>query len=399
VDRGNGFSLVEVTVALALALVVSAAVCALVNPAESAFLVQPEISDQQQRLRVSTDVLYRDLLMAGAGAVAGNQTGALCRFFAPLLPYRRGTLARAAARPFTTDTVTLLYVPPAAAQATISVPLSAPSGVLRVNADSGCLRNTEGTAKPLCGFEQGMTVLIFDDVGRYDVFKVVAADQDIAQLEVNNLSAATTMYRAGSTVVQVIDRTYALHVDVGSHVYQLVTSDGSDHGDVPVADNVVGLNFEYFGDSQPPAPINDVDDPSGPWTSYGPRPPQAGVKSTAYPEGENCTFMRDADGQLAPRLAVLGDDVDPYALVKLTAAQLVDGPWCPDAESPDRFDADLLRIRAIAVTLRVQAARDGLRGPAGPLFFNAGTARDGRRWVPDQEVRFMVAPRNLNLGR
>ena len=398
-DRGEGFSLIEVTVALAMTLVVSAGVFALFNPAESAFLAGPEIADMQQRLRVATDTLYANLLMAGAGAYAGTQTGALHRFFAPVLPFRRGAVRNAAAGSFTTDTITLLSVPPTAAQTTTSVPLSAVSATLRVNADSGCPRNLDGTPKPLCGFEPGMTALIFDDVGRYDVFTVVAADGDIAQLAVNKPSAAATMmYPAGSKVVEVVERTYALHVDVAHRVYQLVSYDGSDHVDVPVVDNVVKLGFEYFGQVQPPALLRPVEDPIGPWTSYGPKPPRAGLKSTTYPDGENCTFTRDAQGHLAPRLATLGDSSDPQALVKLTAAQLVDGPWCPDADSPDRFDADLLRIRAIAVTLRVQAEHERLRGPAGPLFFNAGTARDGQRWVPDQEVRFMVAPRNLNMG-
>jgi hypothetical protein len=78
---------------------------------------------------------------------------------------------------------------------------------------------------------------------------------------------------------------------------------------------------------------------------------------------------------------------------------LSDGPWCPDATNANRWDADLLRIRRVAVTLRVEAAAAMLRGPAGPLFVNGGTARGGLAWVPDQEVRFEVAPRNLNLGR
>ena len=123
------------------------------------------------------------------------------------------------------------------------------------------------------------------------------------------------------------------------------------------------------------------------------------MRWTAYPEGENCAFTVDASGNRVPRLAILGDGSNAHALVRLTEAQLSDGPWCPDAASPDRFDADLLRIRAIAVTLRVQAALAALRGPAGTLFANAGTSANGSRWVPDQEVRFEVAPRNLNLAR
>jgi hypothetical protein len=85
--------------------------------------------------------------------------------------------------------------------------------------------------------------------------------------------------------------------------------------------------------------------------------------------------------------------------VVLAPAQLGDGPFCPDDTAPARFDADLLRIRSIGVTLRVQAASAALRGPAGVLFAQGGTARSGDRYAPDIEIRFRVTPRNLVLGR
>jgi hypothetical protein len=81
--------------------------------------------------------------------------------------------------------------------------------------------------------------------------------------------------------------------------------------------------------------------------------------------------------------------------VRLDAAMLGDGPWCPDPADPNRWDADLLRVRAIGVTVRVEAANAALRGPASTLFARGGTSRDGKRWLPDQEIRFYVAPRNL----
>src|SRR5437762_11869618 len=143
-DHAGGFSLIEVTVALAIALLVSASVFALLSPSESAFLVVPEVSDMQQRLRVASDTLYRTLLMAGAGAHAGQEARAWYRFFAPVLPFRRGAVGNAQAGSFTTDTITLLFVPPAAVQTTISTPLSAASAALRVNADRGCLRHPDG---------------------------------------------------------------------------------------------------------------------------------------------------------------------------------------------------------------------------------------------------------------
>jgi len=42
--------------------------------------------------------------------------------------------------------------------------------------------------------------------------------------------------------------------------------------------------------------------------------------------------------------------------VSLTAAELTDGPWRPDDTDANRWDADLLRIRTIGVTLRIEAA-------------------------------------------
>jgi hypothetical protein len=63
------------------------------------------------------------------------------------------------------------------------------------------------------------------------------------------------------------------------------------------------------------------------------------------------------------------------------------------------FDADLLRIRKVRITLRMQAAAPGLRGPDTTLFVNPGTAREGMRTVTDYLLTFEVTPRNLNLAR
>src|SRR5262249_55123217 len=83
----------------------------------------------------------------------------------------------------------------------------------------------------------------------------------------------------------------------------------------------------------------------------------------------------------------------------IAPAALVDGPWRPDASSVERWDEDLLRVRTVGVTIRVESAIDALRGPAGALFARGGTATDPRTWVPDLEVRFTVSPRNLGLRR
>src|SRR5262249_52665446 len=151
------------------------------------------------------------------------------------------------------------------------------------------------------------------------------------------------------------------------------------------------LQFRYFGDPQPPQltgkPLAQA---PGPWTTYGPVPPQLGIVKGNYPAGENCAFKIDT-GQQVPRLPVLG--AGGVTQLELTKDLLTDGKyWCPSDDKPNRFDADLLRIRRIRVTFRVQAALATMRGPAGPLFTNGGSATAGNKYLPDQEVTFDVTP-------
>ena len=63
------------------------------------------------------------------------------------------------------------------------------------------------------------------------------------------------------------------------------------------------------------------------------------------------------------------------------------------------FDADLLRIRKVRVTLRVQTGVEGLRSRDTALFAKPGRAQMSDRVIPDYRATFDVAPRNLNLAR
>jgi len=226
--------------------------------------------------------------------------------------------------------------------------------------------------------------------------------------------AAILPYRAGSTPdppgtfrpdaltlltvprngTQPVPTTYWLKTDNATATYQLISADGTSGVDVPVVDHVVALAFEYFGDPQPPLMRKPLADPNGPWTTYGPKPATTAV--APFAPGENCVFADDGSGTPQPRLAPL--DGGP-SLVTLTSSLLTDGPWCPSDGAPDRWDADLLRVRSVAVRLRVQAALKMLRGPASALFAHGGTSGGGHQWVPDLEVRFQVSPRNLNVPR
>ena len=76
----------------------------------------------------------------------------------------------------------------------------------------------------------------------------------------------------------------------------------------------------------------------------------------------------------------------------LRSAQLTDGPFC--GEAPNRFDADLLRIRRVVFTVRLEAESAEFRGTS-EAFATAGFSRSGVRYVPDIEATIDVAPRNM----
>lgn len=389
-QRESGFSLLEMTFAMSLMLVVTASVFSLMNPAQGSFSAQPEVSDMQQRLRVASDTLYKDLVMAGGGAYQGSMGGSLGNYFAAVLPRRVGSISEDAPTVFKTDTVTLMYVPATTAQTTLaSQGPSLNSSEIGVNKDPGCPPDDD-----LCGFKSGMTVMMYDDSGNYDIFTITAVQTDALHLQHNSDKLTYTGYNANTTkIVQAANFVY--YLDTATN--QLMFYGGGTGADVPVVDNVVGLAFEYFGDPQPPAwrPGKAVSDTTGPWTTYGPKPSALAVPP--YEAGANCVFNNDGSPVPASALPALG--AAGTGLVTLTAAQLTDGPWCPNATSLNRWDADLLRVRKIGVTVRVQAANAALRGPASALFTRGGTSRGGETWVPDQEIRLQVSPRNLNLGR
>ena len=388
----HGFSLLELAMAIGVMLAVTAGVFAVVHPSQGAFAAEPEVADMQQRLRVADDTLSRDLLLAGAGAYLGSQAGPLAQYFPPVLPFRQGATNDDAPGTFAGDRITLLSVPPTAAETALAADFTPASATLQLVAEADCPAGVN-----LCGFTNGLPVLVYDAQGSYNLFTVTSVADGLSQVVVSSpADAAATTFGAGANVVEAVSHTYYLKTDPATQIPQLMHYDGTRNADVPVLDHIVGLTFDYYGDPIPPALVKPIAEPSGPWTTYGPKPPALDAKPTDYPAGENCAFTIDGNGQPAPRLAVLG--AGP-ALVALSPEQLTDGPWCPDALSANRWDADLLRIRRIGVRVRVEAALSALRGPAGVLFTNGGTSRGGGKWVPDQEVRFEVAPRNLNLGR
>jgi len=387
----GGFSMIDVLIAMLIFGVVSGAILGLLPPAAAAFDTQLEVSDLQQRLRVAVSTLQRDLGSAGAGAYGGS-LGTLGDYVAPVLPYRWGASNPDPPGTFRTDAITVLFVPDEAAETAVvrRMPPVGGEQVIETRADCGGVRNDAR-----CGFTQGMRVLLFRPGTRWDLG--AAAQVYDAALHLVGMPPLPAEYDHGDAVVAQLDaHTYYLKTDAPNDRFELMHYDGA-QTDMPVVDHVVKLEFRYWGTPRAPQliPGKALSDP-GPWTTYGPPPPEVGSPSgLAWPDGENCLFTI-VNGAHAPRLPELVPDAT--GLIELTTPLLGDGPWCPDAASAFRYDADLLRLRRIGVRLRVEAGPAWLRGPASPLFMRAGTAQTSR-YVPDQEVAFTVAPRNLGTER
>lgn len=383
----KGFTVVELIVAMAITLTIAAATLSLVGPAHDAFQVQPETADLQQRARVGIDALQRELLMAGAGMYAAGAVGPLHQVLAPVMPYRAFGSSSDAARGvyFRPDAITLLFVPSTASQTRLAAPM--PVGALDIAIENPATCPV-ATASQVCGFAAGDQLLVFDGASEWALFTVERGD-GAAGMALKGTPSARR-FEVNSNVAEIRAIMYSLKADPLSGAFQLVRADGFDPAQ-PVLDHIVKLEFRYFGEPEPPRVLDETEMPLR--TSYGPAPPPIDRPVFGWPAGENCTFAI-IDGRHHTRLASIGS---AGTLVEMTPDLLTDGPWCPDASAPNRFDADLLRVRRVRFTIRVQTALDSLRGPAGVLFTNGGVARGGRRYVPDLEIQLDVTPRNLNL--
>ncbi|MGE0591546.1 MAG: hypothetical protein AB7G23_00290 [Vicinamibacterales bacterium] len=382
----HGFGLVELLLAAVLTATVAGAVVALVDPSRGLFGTQPEQTDIQQRLRAATSALADDLVRAGAGPALGPSAGPLLQAIAPIMPYRFAAQGGDPARGIfhRHDTLTVVYVRAGAMQTTVRERVADGAPAVTFDLPPWCADDT-------CGFAPGLRAAVFGAAGAWDTFTVAQAGA--GRLSLDRPAGLIGRYAAGASLAAVVTRTYTLNADPVTGRSRLVRDDGGGI-DLPVVDDVVALGFAYLAEATPPRLVPDRQRPEA---TYGPSPPAVGSDDPddGWPAGENCVF-EVRDGRHASRLPALGAEA---SLVPLPPAMMTDGPWCPDAAHPHRFDADLLRIRSVGVVLRTQAGPPMFRGQAGPLFLHAGAATSPARWVPDQEIRFQVSPPNLNLSR
>jgi hypothetical protein len=382
----TGFTVVELLVATAIVLAITGGLVALVGPGPSESKARAAAIEIQQRLRAATEALGADLLVAGTGPVNGVWGQPFGAVTASLLPFRVGTRGDA---PGTTrsDVLTILASPGVVAAAQLADDWTPGGGPANVRTVPACPAGDVS-----CGFRAEAVVLLLDGRGQADLYRVDSVAGSLLTLVPRGATSGRA-FPAGSVVVPVAVATYALKPGGPGEAGQLVSGDG-DAADMPLADHVTEFSVQLLG--EPRAPILAAGTVP-PRATYGPPPPLPPDDDPRdeWPAGENCTFIATAVGQVS-RLPALHPGT---GLVLLSPAILSDGPWCPDALAPGRYDADLLRVRAVRVTLRFEAASIEARGGDTRLFARPGTSADRSFPAADREVVFDVVPRALSRGR
>jgi hypothetical protein len=285
--------------------------------------------------------------------MSGPARAILIRGIPPVLPRRVGRRGAHPFNEFRTDAFTVIR---AIAESEHGVLLTAAvPGTATLELSPGhCVLTA-------CGFADGVSLMLLDSSGLFDIFTVTAVEGMAVSVRHHGVDPAGA-YAAGTPVVAVESATIAL--DASSRTLRLYDGDTTD---LPLLDDVVDLKVAYFGEGEPPV-----------W----PRPP----------DGEaNCLYAADGTYQsgLLPSLGA------PGGLIELTSDMLTDGPWC--GMGATKYDADLLRIRRMRLSVRLQAGDEAVRGTDRTRFANRGSARRSSLFVPDVTVEIDVAPRNLRL--
>lgn len=350
----RGYVLMEMLIATAIAGAVFGVLLQFTLAVHTTVAVQGEVADLQQRFRLAVESVRRDLLQAGAGATLGTARGPLTRVLPPIVPARLGAMAADPELSFFDDRVTILYVPDTRAQTALTAPMLDAAAPLAVDGNApGC------APVRACEFRVGDRALVFEPGSAgspYETFSIAAVDQ-IGSVLIP-AAALSRPYPAGSRVVAVVQRVY--HFDRPGK--RLMLYDGT-RTDLPLVDHVVDLRFSYFADPRPDAVGM----------------PAAGVVSCVY-AGEPPIPLLSSLGGATPR--------------RLAASQLIDGPVC--GLLPNRFDADLLRIRRVVFTIRVEPESAEFRGTVSNL--SGGFSQASARTVPDLQATITVSPRNMGAS-
>lgn len=373
----RGFTLAELLVASLVTLTVLSIAVGFIGAARTAFERDEAGADLAQRLRIGLQVLADDVRAAGAGAeLAGDLV------LADSVPVVEplGDIDGNPAADGAFHGLRLLTIPAAAGQGRLREATASPTDPLRLMPPPLCPAHDA-----VCGFAADEELILFDATSVHDFATV--ADVDPLNVALLPESPLRYRYREGAFAAVVEHTVYGLAPDESGG--QRLVKRNAAGADMPLLDHVVDFEIDAYGAALPPALGLDARRPS-----YGPRPPPPGEDDDreTWGPGESCTIAVTGAGARVPRLPALGTGSE---LVRLAPEAFNDGPWCPDAASPNRFDADLLRIRRIDLRIRVEAANPAVRGASNGLFRRPGSGTGSAGWVPDGELRLSIVPRNL----
>lgn len=209
----RGFTLVELLVAVTIALLLAGALAQAMPAARAAFERVPAQLDLHQRGRIAIETLTQALRAAERVVVAG--------------PDENGGYAQ------------LTAVIPAAspAQGVLSVDQGAPGAAITLHVDL-C-----PSLADLCGFTAGTVAMISDRDGHFDVFIVAAVNSAERRLTADRVLSRA--YPAGSIVLEVEEHTFGLDVQPDeSYSLIRVTAAGAVQ---PIVDFIPALAFTFDG--------------------------------------------------------------------------------------------------------------------------------------------------------
>jgi hypothetical protein len=230
--------------------------------------------------------------------------------------------------------------------------------------------------------------VVTDAFGRFELAVVRAVSPPLVVELAAPLAAS---WRAGSVASVVVSHSYALRADAATGLFQLVRALGAGPAS-PVIDFVTRFDVRWALDGAAPSARLAPDGTVEGVTAGAVPPPPGEVGDPWWPAGETCLFARDGAGALVSRLASLG-----AGAVAVSLSSLADGPWCPSPSAPTRWDADLVRVAEVRVSLSVAVASAHLRLPMTPPL--AGPGRRATRLVPDLTMAAAVRPGRRGGGQ